>query len=156
MAKALILSLAEAHPRPLRYSELRAMACRKRGIDPQQLQDEDDARQIRFLVASFANGLVALQAHQYNYLGRVSARPAVSALTRHLAARGEPVVSRTLETFYLAPGLVQSLVPLLDGSRDLEGLMIDLAALNPERPGITSENLDRALNTLCANALLVG
>ena len=155
-AKALMLALAEAHPRALRYSELRAAACRKRGIDPQQLREEDDARQIRFLVASFANGLVALRAHQYEYLTSVSGRPAVSALTRHLAARGEPVVSRTLETFYLAPGLVQSLVPLLDGSRDFEGLMIDLAARNPERSGITTENLERALNTLCATALLVG
>jgi SAM-dependent methyltransferase len=156
MAKALILALAEAHPRALRYSELRAAACRKRGIDPQQQQAEDDARQIRFLVASFANGLVALQAHQYEYQASVTERPAVSALTRHLAARGEPVVSRTLETFYLAPGLVNSLVPLLDGSRDFEGLVIDLAARNPERSGITTDNLERALNTLRANALLVG
>jgi methyltransferase-like protein/ubiquinone/menaquinone biosynthesis C-methylase UbiE len=155
IAKAVYLVLAEMYPRCLRFSQLRQEVCARLNMAVDALTAEDDARMIRMLISSFANGLAELHVHQFEYRNRVSDRPAVSALARLQAETGDSVVSMSLQTYSLPDGLMRCLVPLLDGTRDFQGLMLDLAARLGGSESVSSENLRKALDTLCWYGLLV-
>jgi hypothetical protein len=55
-------------------------------------------------------------------------------------------------------GLLRTLVSLLDGTRDFEGLLIELYARigSAEHAGVNPENLRRALELLASRAILTG
>ena len=82
----------------------------------------------------------------------------MGALARLQAAQGNPVVTARLDVFYLQPGLMRELALLLDGTRDVEGLLIDLSArMRPhDLKALNSVNVHRTLQVLAANGLLIG
>jgi len=154
--KALFVVLGEAYPRGLRYSELRERICEKLGMPLAELKLEDDARLIQQIVSSFTNRIVELHVQPLEYARGVSARPKASALARLQAEMDLPVVTARLANLALPEGLLRMLVPLLDGSRDFEGLLIELCARGVPPESVTAANLRRALEHLAASAVLTG
>ncbi len=155
--KALHVVLAESYPHGLRFSELRRRICERLGLEMSQMTPPEDAKLIKLLISSFANDFVELHVYPFEYCTEVSAKPAVSALVRLQAEMGASVVSANLATFSLQDGMMRSLVMLLDGTRDFQGLMIDLSARmgGADQDAITADNVHRVLRTLAANAMLV-
>jgi SAM-dependent methyltransferase len=155
VAKAVYLALGDAYPRGLRYSQLRNQVCRRLEMDPSALAPEEDARIIRMLISSFANGIAELHVHQFEYCTQVSDRPVVSALARLQAETKDAFVSLDLGTYSPPDGLIRNLVTLLDGTRDFQGLMIDLSGSMGGSDLVTADNVRRALETLASCGLLV-
>ena len=153
--KAVYLALGEAYPRGLRFSELRQEVCRRLHMDASALTPAEDAKMIRLLISSFANGCVELHVHQFEFCTRISERPVASAVARLQAEVGDSVVSMNLGTYSLPDGLLRHLVTLLDGTRDFQGLMIDLSARLGGSEAVTTENLRKALETLASYGVLI-
>ena len=158
LSKAMFLALLEAYPRGMRFSELRREVCRRLGTDVSDLKPEDDARMIRMLVSSFANDVVEFHVHQFRYCTDVSEKPVANPVARLQAETGDSIVSMNLVGVGLPEGVFRSLVPLLDGTRDLQGLMIELGArLGPGgAKSVTPENVRRVMETLASYGVLVG
>jgi SAM-dependent methyltransferase/methyltransferase-like protein len=157
LSKAMFLALGKAYPRGLRYSELREEVCRLAGREPSELSPEDDAKLIQMIVSSFANDVLELHTYQFQYTTSVSARPVANAVARLQAELGHSVVSMSLISFGLQQGLFRALIPLLDGTRNMESLMIELSAQpgGSELESVTSENVRRILETLASNGILI-
>ncbi|MFZ0007205.1 MAG: class I SAM-dependent methyltransferase [Steroidobacteraceae bacterium] len=156
--KALFMVLAEHYPKRLRFSQLRECICAKLAMPAAELKLEDDARLVQQLVSSFVNGIVELHVHPFECRREVSARPTASALARIQAEMGVSLVAADLTTFAVPDGLLRTLVSLLDGTRDFEGLLIELYARigSAEHAGVNPENLRRALELLAARGVLTG
>jgi SAM-dependent methyltransferase len=156
--KALFVVLAEQYPKSLRFSELRERICAKLAMPVTELKLEDDARLIQQLVSSFVNGIAELHVYPFECRREVSARPTASRLARAQAEMGVPLVASNLTTFAVPDGLLRTLVPLLDGTRDFQGLLIELYARvgSAGHEGVNPENLRRALELLASKAILTG
>jgi len=157
MPKAIYLEMGAAFPRALRYDELRARACRRLGYD-KPLDAEMEAKLIRMLVSSLANGVAEFHVYQPPFRTEVGARPLASAMTRVQAESGGPVSSMYLASFMLEDSIMRDLLLLLDGSRDRRQMLSALQA----RPGVdsahmvTAEAIERALKTLADYGMLIG
>ena len=154
--KALFAVLGEVYPRGLRYPELRERICEKLAMPLAELKLEDDAPLIQQIVSSFTNRVVELQVQPLAYAREVGARPRASALARLQAEMDLPVVTARLTNLALPDGLLRTLVPLLDGTRDAEGLLIELCVRAVPPESVTAEDLRRALEYLAASAVLTG
>jgi SAM-dependent methyltransferase len=157
MSKAMFLALGEEYPRGLRFSELRQEVCRRMGMDATALTLEDDAKMIRMIVSSFANDVLELHVQRFTYCTRVSDRPVANPVARLQAEVGTTIVTMNLMSFALQEGLFRTLVTLLDGTRDFQGLMIDLHArlAGTEQESVTPENVRRVLETLASYGVLI-
>jgi len=155
VAKAVYLALGDAYPQGLRYTQLRQEVCRRLEMDPSALSPEQDTQIIRILISSFANSIAELHVHQFEYCTRISERPAVSALARLQAEMGDSFVSLNLGTYQLSDVLIRNVVMLLDGTRDFQGLMIDLAARMAGSDLVTADNVRKTLQTLASCSMLV-
>lgn len=147
--KAMYLELGEAWPRAIPYAELRARTCRRTGIESLNLAEE--ARLIRTLVTSLANGVAWFHVYQPPFSTEVSERPRASTVARWQAEAGLPVTSLLLNSFLMPDAESRRLLPLLDGTRDRSGL---LAALRPADPQVTKERLQASLQRLAEFAML--
>jgi hypothetical protein len=157
MSKAMFLVLGEAYPRGLRFSELREAVCDRLGTKVASLTAEDDAKMIRIIVSAFANDVIELHVHQFTYRGHVSERPVANPVARLQAEFGTTIVTMNLMSFALQEGLFRTVVTLLDGTRDFQGLMIDLQSRlgGSEQGNITAENVRRILETLASYGVLI-
>ena len=144
--KAFYQVLGEHFPHGLRYSELREEIVSRTGA-------VDDSKLMRVLVASFSGGVVDVRSHKFTFAEQVSERPVASALARVQAELGNSVASLNLGTHNLPDGLVRTLVPLLDGTRDLQGLVLELSARGV--PNVSEENVRKALEVVAGFGLLV-
>ncbi len=157
MSKAVFLALGEAYPRGLRFSELRKDVCRRLEKDAEALTAEDDAKMIRIIVSGFANDVIELHVHQSEYCTKVSERPVANPVARLQAEYGTTIFTMNLMSFAVQEGLFRTVVTLLDGTRDFQGLMIDLQSRlgGGELGSITPENLRRVLETLASYGVLI-
>ena len=154
LPKAAFTVLGDSFPRALRYSELRDEACRRLGVDPAHVTLAEDAKLIQTLVSAFVNGAVDFHTHRFDGCTTVSQRPQASELARLQAGSQSSVVSRNLTNVTLDDStLLRGLIPLLDGSRDLQALMLDLS--QTQGAPIPASNLRKALEALAAHAILV-
>ena len=155
LAVMLMTVLREVYPRALRFSELRNELGNRLEVGP-GLHEVRDAAIAQLLMAFFANDIVRLHTQPLDFNPVVGSHPAMGALARLQAAQGNPVVTARLDVFHLQPGLMRQLALLLDGSRDIEGLLIELAArMSAHGQAIPNPvNVRRALEVFAANALL--
>lgn len=153
VAKAIWLALGSAYPRGMRFSELRREVCRALDMDESTLPIATAGKMIGEVISGFANNVAQLHVHEFTRAGSVSDRPTASPLARAQAERDTTAVSLDLRSVPLEQPLLRNLVMLLDGTRDFEGLLLDLRT----RVGgeISPENLRKALEMLAANGLLV-
>ena len=129
-----------------------------RALQQSGVPDETQrAALVSALLSLYARDLVEIHGARWNFSTTVSARPRASAYARWLAERGAPVVNAAHGTFFLPTTLLRRLVTLLDGTRNVDDLLEALAAAMPpaEQEGLTAEALQRRLQLLADNALLV-
>jgi len=158
LPQILMAVLQESFPRALRFSELRREVGIRLAATAPSLTEADDAAMVQLLVAFFVDDVVRLHTQPYTFHAAVSSHPAMGELARLQAAQGNPVVTTRLEVFYLQPGLMRELALLLDGTRDVDGLLIDLSARmrSHDLKALNPVNVHRTLQVLAANGLLIG
>jgi len=157
LPKAAYLELGGAYPHALRYRDLRARACKRAEMEL-PLDAVTEAKLIRMLVSSFANGVAEFHVYQAPFQREVSDRPVANLVARYQAPTDLPVTSMCLTSFAMADPVLRQLLPLLDGSRDHQQLLAELRARLPASAleGFTAERLENALGTLAEYGMLVG
>jgi len=155
--KALALVLARGDRRGMDFATLEAgvaQALQQPGAHDGAMR----AALVPALLSLYARDLVEVHAARWDFSTTVSVRPCTSPYVRWLAERGAPVVNAVHGTFFLPSALLRRLVLLLDGTRSADDLLDALAAATPpaEQEGLTAEALQRRLQLLADNALLVG
>ncbi|NCT84454.1 MAG: methyltransferase [Comamonadaceae bacterium] len=113
---------------------------------------------VQGLLSLYARDFVEIHAARWDFCATVSDRPCASLHARLLAERGAPVVNARHGTFLLPSAGLRRLVMLLDGTRHVDELLDAWAAVTPpaEREGLSPASLQRRLQLLAENALLVG
>ncbi len=157
LPKAVYLELGAAFPRALRYSELLGRACRRLGYD-EPLDPAVEAKLVRMLVSSLANGVAEFHVYQAPFCTTVSEQPVASMIARIHAETGGPVTSMYLASFMLEDPVMRGLLPLLDGTRDKQKLLSELQTrlnLDSAHP-LTAEAIDTALKMLADYGMLIG
>jgi methyltransferase-like protein len=76
-------------------------------------------------------GIIHITTHAGQYLTEVSDKPCICPLARFQATRGRFVTNRRHQPVMLDP-LAAVLIPLLDGTRDIDALIASVAALVEE------------------------
>jgi methyltransferase-like protein/ubiquinone/menaquinone biosynthesis C-methylase UbiE len=157
LPKAIYAELGAAYPHALRYPDLRARACQRAGI-ALPLDAATEAKLIRTLVSSFANGVVEFHIYEAPFQSAVTDRPVASLVARYQATTDLPVTSMRLTSFAMSDPVLRQLLPLLDGSRDHEQLLGELGTRLPAEAlaGFGAEQLKEALGTLAEYGMLVG
>jgi len=157
LPKAIYSELGGAYPHSMCYRDLRARACERAGIEL-PLDSTTEAKLIRTLVSSFANGVAEFHVYEAPFQSEVTERPVASPLARYQATTDLPVVSMRLTSFALADPVLRQVLPLLDGSRDHQQLLAELRARLPASAveSCTAEQLKNALGTLAEYGMLVG
>ena len=155
-AKALALVLAGDQQRGMDFAALHAGVVQSL---KQPVEADGSLHQslVQALLALYARDLIEIHAASWAFCLTVSTRPRTSVYTRWLAERGAPVVNAIHGTFLLPSLQLRRLVMLLDGTRDAGELLDALVATTPpsERDGLTSDSVQRRLQLLAENALLV-
>lgn len=155
-AKALMCALVDGDPRGM---DLAALTAAVSALLPLATPDPELPQAlVSALLSLHARDLVEIHATRWDFSPNVDSHPRASPYTRWLAERGAPVVTAAHGTFLLPTPLLRRLVPLLDGTRDRNELLEALVAATPpaEREGLDAAALDRRLQMLADNALLVG
>lgn len=157
LPKAIYSELGETHPRALPYGDLRERGCARAEMKL-PLELESEAKLIRMLVASFANGVAEFRMYQAPFVTEVSERPVASTVARHQAATDLPVTSMRLTSFTIADPVLRQVLTLLDGTRDEQQLLAEMRKRLPAPAGesFTAEELRKALGTLAGYGMLVG
>ena len=97
----------------------------------------------------FVSGVVTLTTAPPTVVREAGTRPVASALSRLQAARGEgDLACLTQAILRVETGPLQTLVPLLDGTRTRETLAVDWTAAARLQPPPTPAQLEGALNVL--------
>jgi SAM-dependent methyltransferase len=147
-AKAALLHLAGIWPRRLRFGELQAVA----GGDPASLAE--------ILFQAYRIGLLEVHSLPPNFAARAGERPAASPLARLQAQRSALVTTLRHTTEELDDTVDRCLLFLLDGTRNREVLVEELAALlqslaQPGADSVNAESLEMRLGRLAKQALLL-
>jgi SAM-dependent methyltransferase len=157
LPKAVYFELGAAFPKTLPYRELRMRACSRLGHD-ESLDAATEAKLIRMLVSSLANGVAEFHVYQPAFRSEVGERPLASAMARIQAEGDGPVTSMYLASFILDDPVMRGLLLLLDGSRDRRQLQSELRMRlgGDGAHAITAEAIERALRTLADYGMLIG
>lgn len=165
LGKAAIRRLIDIFPAAVSLEQLHAdtLAALSPGVRD-QVEAEGDSRTLlaQSMLDVLRAGLLRVYVDPPQFCDHVSPQPRVTALSRCLAARGNPLVSQRHDNVKL-DALQTVLVPLIDGSRDHAALIAAVeeaqagqqahaAAGNPS----LAQSVQVALSQLCSAALLVG
>jgi len=147
LVRAAMHALSEAWPQALGFQTLLEHAQAAAGSKaPEELVR---ARLCVVLLQAYLARIVMLQGCSPPVVNRAGERPAASPLARAQCATGLPAVSSPLHANVRLEGeLEPKLLPLLDGTRDREGLLQELS--------VTPEQLEEALTRFAGMGLLQG
>jgi len=155
--KAAYDELGAVYPRAVRYEELRSRLCRRLGCEA-PLDGATEAKLIHMLMSSQANTVVEFHTYQAPFATEVSERPIASKTARIQIESGEAVSSLRFANLAIDDSVMRLILPLLDGTRDLRQLQIDLQ--NPNALGgahfVETALIDKALKNLANLGLLIG
>jgi methyltransferase-like protein len=129
LSKAAFLELGAIWPRSIRVSDLLATA-RERVLAAggRLAAAEDEARLLRFLLASYGASVTQLRSTACPFVTKVSERPRASALARLQARTLTKVTNLKHESIRLEDPLVRTFLGLLDGTRDHMAIASEMAA----------------------------
>jgi methyltransferase-like protein len=148
LAKAVILTLAEAWPEALPFGQLLAAAGKLAGQTPAQ------EAVAGILLSTLGAGLSEFHTRLPRVVSKPSRFPAASALARRQAARGVRLTTG-LHTMVAAEGEIERrLIELLDGTRDLSALARDLAPILNQPEDVAARQIERNLEKLAKMGLL--
>jgi methyltransferase-like protein len=141
-AKAVIMQLVESWPRLLAFDEL--LASSRAALGPEAPAGKDGSGGDAFglaniLLATFAAGLVELHVHVPEFVTEISERPVASPLARWQARESTMVTNLRHASIELEGHLVRHLLLLLDGTRDRDAILRDLAAAAAADPAALQE-----------------
>lgn len=129
LSKAAFLELGSIWPRWVRISDLLATAgARVSTAGGRPVTAEDEARLIRFLLASYGANVTQLRSRACPFVTEISERPSASALARFQARTRTSVTNLKHQTVRLEDPLVRTFLELLDGSRDRVTIAKEMAA----------------------------
>jgi len=154
--QAALRCLSRAWPQALRHEELLRACEQDLGAVP---GDAERTALRAFLLDAWAENWLQLQSHALPFNANPPdplARPRCSPLRRWQAAQQLPLVSRELLAVPLPSPLLRRLVPLLNGSRDPETLLLAMADSLPpaQLERLSPQAVAQALALLARNALL--
>jgi len=148
LAKAVMLTLAEAWPEALPFGELLAAAGKLAGQTP------DPEAVAGILLSTLGAGLSEFHTRLPRVVSKPSRFPAASALARRQAARGVRLTTG-LHTMVAAEGEIERrLIGLLDGTRDLSALAKELAPILNQPEDVAAGQIEQNLAKLAKMGLL--
>jgi methyltransferase-like protein len=134
LSKAAFLELGAIWPRWIRVSDLLAAArARLSAAGGRLAAREDEARLLRFLLASYGANVTHLRSTPCPFVTEISERPRVNALARLQARTLTKVTNLKHESIRLEDPLVRTFVGLLDGTRDRATIAHEMAATLREK-----------------------
>jgi SAM-dependent methyltransferase len=148
LAKAAILHLGRAWPRPIPFEELLQEARAAGGAFP-----TDREVLAKILLQCYVSGFVDLHTMSPQIATEASERSRAFPLARIEARHGKSLTTLRHTTIEVLDDLVRQLVGLLDGTRDRAALLRDLQPFAGPEP-LRLEDLDRNLDKLARGALL--
>lgn len=156
-AKALAMVLAGGDRRGMDFGALEAGVAEALQ-QPARIDKALRKALVPALLSLYARDFVEIHAARWDFCTTVNDRPCTSLHARLLAERGAPVVNAMHGSFLLPSPMLRRLVMLLDGTRHVDELLDALAGVTPpaERASLSPESLQRRLQLLAENALLVG
>ena len=129
LSKAAFLELGSIWPRWIRVSDLLAAArARVSSAGGRPADAQDEARLLRFLLASYSANVTQLQSTPCPFVTEISERPRASALARLQARTRTKVTNLRHESVRLEDPLVRAFLGLLDGTRDHAMIASEMAA----------------------------
>jgi methyltransferase-like protein/SAM-dependent methyltransferase len=173
LAKAALAHLAEIYPRPLAFASL-LDASRKLVVANGAVASGDDVETLsEILLRIYGTGVLELYPRAPDFVVQVSERPVASPLARFQVERGPDVANLRHDQVEIEDEIGRELLRLLDGTRNRDSLLEDLAAavssgkvlLNEEGQPLRGEDevrrvlsrdLETNLQKLAQLALLVG
>ena len=164
LVSAIIHTLGEAEPAALPFDDIVAGARRRLAERAAPVAEHDETEVAEVVVRLASAGLITLRSTSPGFVAHVSRRPTASPLARLQARRGRFVSSLTHRQIALS-ALEQTLMPLLDGTRDRHAL-IDIVAAEIAAGRLTASAemsggdavahaVDGLLRRLCMVGLLV-
>jgi SAM-dependent methyltransferase len=129
LSKAAFLELGVIWPRWVRVSDLLSAArARVSAAGGRLATVEDEARLLRFLLASYGADVIQLRSTACPFVTEISERPRASALARLQARTLTAVTSLKHHSVRLEDPLVRTFIELLDGTRDRTAIAREMAA----------------------------
>lgn len=128
LPKAALLALSGAWPRSLSFDEILAGARRILGRSAAEGTEGDAGDLGELLLGAFSGEMVHLHAVRPRVAPAPGERPLVSPVARRRALEDHRVPNLRHDPVHLDDGLSRAMVTLLDGTRDREALLRDLAA----------------------------
>ncbi len=129
LSKAAFLELGAIWPRWVRVSDLLAAArARLSAAGGRPATAEDEARLLRFLLASYGANVTQLRSAACPFVTEISERPRASALARLQARALTKATNLRHESVRLEDPLVRTFLGLLDGTRDRVTIASEMAA----------------------------
>src|SRR5262249_41212865 len=114
------------------------------------------------LLRGVNTGFIDLYLYPVPLVTTISARPVASEIARRQAEEREPLANLHHVTIALGDPVASEFLTLVDGTRDADQLVVDLARrmeerglAKPDKP-ITRADVDHHLKVLARHALLVG
>jgi methyltransferase-like protein len=142
MSKAAIVTLAQAQPQAIAFADLVERARTLLGGAAPDLDGEMEAM-TNVLFQAFRAGLVQLRREPARLTTAISERPQASPYARWQARTGPLVTNLVHSSVMLDDEVARRFVSLLDGTRDLKQLGVDLGAVAAADPK-NAEILKRA------------
>ena len=176
LIKAAFQYLSEVWPQSPHFGEVLGVARARldRGSHLEESTEGEDARLLHdTLLRAYAAGVVELHVHTPPFLLKITARPVASPLARLQLQSGSMVTTLRHTSLKVEDALARQLLLMLDGTRDREALIHDLAGLiaggvvdfrsggEPIRDyrrarQLIQDGLEAKLNEIARLALLVG
>ena len=131
LVKTALVALGQAWPKALHFRDLLAAARQScdRGSSMKSGGADGDARTLgELLLRAYAGGIVEFSVAPPRLVSRPSERPVASSLARLQSVEGTEVVNLRHFNIRVEDALSRRLLQLLDGSRDRDALIDDLAA----------------------------
>jgi len=139
VAKAALVHLAGIYPKPLSFPSLLEAARKLTGATVADGADDEAETLAEILLRIYGTGLLDLYTRGPDYVLEVSERPVASAVARLQVARGLTIANLRHVNVELEDDLGRELLQLLDGTRDRERLLDDLAAAVSSRGALLNQ-----------------
>jgi methyltransferase-like protein/trans-aconitate methyltransferase len=175
LSKAALLHLGSIWPQAIGFDELMTASLARLGPVADSVRENLDEQLDslnEILLRSFCAGFIDIDAFAPRLTASIGERPEASLLARRQAETGPLLTNLRHCTVVLEDPITQRLLTLLDGSRTIDQLVSELAAVAPQiarkksdgegdgeaasdGPIISRENVERNLQLLARLALLV-
>jgi hypothetical protein len=163
LGKAAFQHLRNSWPAAVGFADLAAAAQRllpPTGGTPHTASDDDIERVGGILLQAACSGLIQLHRYPPRLTATISERPLASLVARRQAEAKAPITNLLQRTIVLGDELSRQFLMLVDGTRDVDGLVTDLRESlsrsgSAESSPVTRASVEHELRMLADLALLI-